>query len=178
MAAEVAKLYAKSLFELYMESGADEAIHTELNQYADVFRTNPELIQLLAAPLLTNEEKMSVISKIFDDCGLVYDYLCLLCDKGRSDHFCEITDEFNALYNKYKNIAEITVTTSTPLTEELRSKLIDRLAKKLSKTIILNEQNDPDIIDGIIVEYNNQRLDNSVRSRLETMRNAAVDASV
>ncbi len=178
MAAEVAKLYANALFELYMENGSDEAIHKQLNEYADIFRANPELIQLLAAPLLTNEEKRSVISKIFDDCGLIYDYLCLLCDKNRSDHFCEIADEFNNLYNKYKNIAEIVVITSIPLTEDLRSRLIDRLAKKLAKTIILKEKIDPDIIDGIIVEYNNKRLDDSVRSRLETIRNAAVDASV
>ncbi|WP_044976701.1 ATP synthase F1 subunit delta [Ruminococcus sp. HUN007] len=178
MAAEVAKLYADALYELFTEAGSDDKIHDQLNEFADVFRANPELTKLLAAPLLTSEEKISVVSKIFDDNGLVYDFLCLLCEKGRAAYFTEITEEFNRKYNEFKNIVDVTVTTSIPLTEELRGKLTDKLEKKLGKTVILREKTDESIIDGIIIDYNNKRIDNSVRFGLETLRHRAADADI
>ena len=101
MAAEIAKLYANALFELFLESGSDDNIYTQMNEYDTVFRNNHDLIQLLSAPLLTSDEKQSVISKIFDDNGLVFDYLRLICDKGRAEYFSEITEIFNQKYNEY-----------------------------------------------------------------------------
>ena len=178
MAAEVAKLYADALYEIFTEEGSDDRIHAQLNEYAEVFSANPELSQLLSAPLLTSEEKISVVSKIFEDDGIVYDFLCLLCEKGRAAYFEEITEEFNSRYNEFKNIVDVTVTTSIPLTEELRSRLVAKLQSKLEKTVVLKEKTDTSIIDGIIIEYNNKRIDNSVRSGLETLRVKAAEADL
>lgn len=175
MAAEVAKVYANALFELYLESGDDDSIYKNLNEIAGVFRDHPDLVSLLSAPLITSEEKISVVSKIFEDNGLVYDYLCLLCDKGRAGYFTEITDVFNAKYNEYKNIADVLVITSIPLTETLREKLVKKLEGSLKKTILLTEKTDPSIIDGMIIEYDNKRIDNSVRSKLEELRRNTVE---
>ncbi len=178
MAAEVAKLYADALYEIFTEEGSEDKFHTDLNEFAGVFRANPELTQLLSAPLLTSEEKISVVSKIFDDNGVIFDFLCLLCEKGRAAYFEEITEVFNVRYNEFKNIADVTVITSVPLTDELRSRLTAKLEAKLSKTVVLKEKTDTSIIDGIIIEYNNKRIDNSVRSGLETLRHTVAEADL
>lgn len=178
MAAEVAKLYAEALYEIFTEEGSDDRIHDQLNEFAGVFSSNPELTQLLAAPLLTSEEKISIVSKIFEDNGVVYDFLCLLCEKGRAAYFEEITEVFNSKYNEFRNIVDVTVITSIPLTEELRSRLASKLQTKLGKTVVLKEKTDASIIDGIIIEYNNKRIDNSVRSGLETLRVRAAEADL
>ncbi|MBE6852842.1 MAG: F0F1 ATP synthase subunit delta [Ruminococcus sp.] len=178
MAAEVAKLYADALFEIYIEDGSDDAVHKELNEFAAVFNDNPELSQLLSAPLLTNKEKTDIVAKIFDSQSVVYDFLCLLCDKGRAGYFEEITEVFNKKYNEHKNIADVSVTTSVPLTEELRTRLIAKLGASIGKTVVLKEKTDPGIIDGIIVEYDNKRIDNSVRSGLENLRKVVADTEL
>jgi len=178
MAAEVAKLYAEALYEIFTEEGSDDRIHDQLNEFAGVFSSNPELTQLLAAPLLTSEEKITIVSKIFEDNGVVYDFLCLLCEKGRAAYFEEITEVFNSKYNEFRNIVDVTVITSIPLTEELRSRLAAKLQTKLGKTVVLKEKTDASIIDGIIIEYNNKRIDNSVRSGLETLRVRAAEADL
>ena len=82
---------------------------------------------------------------------------------------------FNAKYNEYKNIADVLVITSIPLTENLREKLIKKLEGSLKKTILLTEKTDPSIIDGMIIEYDNKRIDNSVRSKLEELRRNTVE---
>ena len=89
-----------------------------------------------------------------------------------------ISDEARAKYNEYKNIADVSVITSVPLTEALRTKLIAKLETKLNKTVVLKEKTDASIIDGIIVEYNNKRIDNSVRAGLESLRTAMADAEL
>ena len=165
MAAEVAKLYADALFELFLEGGSEDRIHSDLNEFAGVFRDNPELNELLSAPLLTSEEKKDVVGKIFTD-------------SGRAGYFEEITEVFNKKYNEYKNIADVSVITSVPLNEALRTKLIAKLETKLNKTVVLKEKTDASIIDGIIVEYNNKRIDNSVRAGLESLRTAMTDAEL
>lgn len=175
MAAEVAKVYANALFELYLENGEDDSIHKNLNEYASVFRENPDLERLMSTPLIASDEKITIISKIFEDSGLTYDYLCLLCDKGRAGYLTEISEVFNQRYNEYKNIADVLAITSRRLTDELKDALIKKLEVKLGKTVVLTEKIDESIIDGIIIEYDNKRIDNSVRSRLEKMRASAVE---
>ena len=85
---------------------------------------------------------------------------------------------FNEKYNEVNNIVDVHVTTSVPLTEDLRKKLVDKLQAKLGKTVVLKEKTDTSIIDGIIIDYNNKRIDNSVRSGLETLRLRAAEADL
>ncbi len=47
MTGDVGKLYAEALFELSLEMGDPEPVYKELNNYNDIFRTNPDFIKLL-----------------------------------------------------------------------------------------------------------------------------------
>ncbi|HHX57947.1 MAG TPA: ATP synthase F1 subunit delta [Clostridiales bacterium] len=83
------------------------------------------------------------------------------------NYFESIAGEFNKIYNSYRNIIEITATTSIPLTDETRQKLIDKLSQKSSKKVKLIETVSPDILGGIIINYGNTQIDNSIRGKLE-----------
>ncbi|MDO5560224.1 MAG: ATP synthase F1 subunit delta [Oscillospiraceae bacterium] len=178
MAGEIAQVYAEALFELYSENGHDDQIYSDINSYADVFRSNTELEELLSSPLMTSEEKADVLKRVFDDDSITGDFIHLLCDKGRISYLDRIKDFFNIRYNEFKNITEVTVITSTPLTDELRLKVTAMLGRKIKKEIRLIEKTDPSIIDGIIIDYNNRRIDSSVRARLDSMRSSVTDSNV
>lgn len=178
MAGEVAQAYANALFELYTENGSDEQIYKDINSYAKIFALNSDLEELLASPLMTRDEKSDVLSKVFDDDSITGDFIHLLCDKGRISYIGVITELFNHRYNEYKNIEEVTVITSTPLSDVLREKVLKMLSEKIKKTIKLIEKTDPSIIDGIIIDYDNRRIDSSVRARLDSMRSSVSDAQI
>lgn len=169
MSGDVGKIYADALFELCKDDNSYDTVHKDLNDCNKVFTDNPELIKIMSAPTITAEEKIALIDKIFDGCGIVSNLLCILAEKNRIVCIDRITETFNALYNEFKNIAEMTVTTCVPLNDDMRTKLIAKLSKQFGKTVVLTEKVDPSIIGGVIVKYGNTMMDNSVRTKLASV---------
>ena len=122
---------------------------------------------LLASPVILREEKQEVINKIFGSEGTVRDFICLVTDKNRINHFGKITDTFNELYYEHNNICRMTVVTSVPLKAETKEKLLKKLEDKSGKTIMLTEKVDPSIIGGIVLKIGDTQIDGSVKGRLD-----------
>lgn len=163
---DVPKLYADALFQLCLEDNCLDDVKSQIDTYNDIFVDNPELETLLSVPTLDVSEKLDIVSKIFDDSSHAYNFLCVLISKNRIRYFTEISKKFIEDYNNYKGIAKITVTTSTPLNDEMRDKLIVKLQEKSGKKVVLAEIVDPSIIGGIIINYATTQIDNSVKGRL------------
>lgn len=172
MTGDVPALYSKALFELAVEQDCLESVYEELEQLKEVFQQNPELIKLLSSPAITQAEKLDVISKIFGTDSVVCDFLCVVTEKNRIPYIIKIAEAFNCLYNDYKNIAEITVTTSVPLSDTSRQKLSEKLSNRFGKTVKLIEKIDPSVLGGVIVDYGNTQIDGSIKKRIETIASA------
>lgn len=169
MTGDVGKLYSTALFELSGEENTFDEVHSQLNEYNDIFKDNPDFVKFLSSPGITFEEKHEVLLKVFDDDSMVFDFICLVTEKGRISYIDRITSEFNKLYYDRNNIAEMTVTTSTALKPELKEKLISKLEEKSGKKVRLIEKVDPDILGGLIIRYGNSEIDNSVKGKLEAV---------
>lgn len=167
MAGKIAELYAEALFELCSEESTLEAAHSDINEYNTVFAQNGELIKLLSSPAVNTEEKLSILTAVFNESGMVFDFICLLAEKGRIAHIDEICESFNKKYNEFYKITEVTVTTSIPLTDELREKLTAKLHEKSGRNIRITQRVNPEILGGLIIEYDNVLIDNSVKGKLE-----------
>ena len=96
--------------------------------------------------------------------------VCMLTQRQRIPYVQAVADAFNDLYREHKGIARMTVTTCVPLRDTQRQQLIAALQKKYGKQVELTERIDPAILGGVIVQYGDTLLDNSVRSRLEAVR--------
>jgi F-type H+-transporting ATPase subunit delta len=72
------------------------------------------------------------------------------------------------------NRAEALVTTVVPLSDEQRERVRVRLSELTGKTIRLKEEQNPDIIGGVIVQIGTAVIDGSVKSSLVRMRNELV----
>ncbi len=170
------KVYGEAFFELCLEECPDKLqnISEELSALSEIFRENPELVKIMGTPTISTEEKLSLTKDIITS-GNVSEYsgnlLCILAERSRFGCFDGIVKHFRAKYNEYFKIAEITVTTSTPLTEELRKKIIARMSEVTGKTVTLHEKIDPAIIGGIVIDHGSTRYDGSVKARLNAIKN-------
>ncbi len=170
------KVYGEAFFELCLEETPDKLkdIFAELNALQEIFAENPELVKIMDTPTVTGEEKLSLIKDIVRE-GNVSEYsgnlLCVLAERGRFGCYGGIVNNFRAKYNEHFKIAEIVVTTSAPLTDELRAKIVKKMSEVTGKTVSIQEKLNPDIIGGIVIDYGTTRYDGSVKARLNAIRN-------
>jgi len=174
--ASVEKTYADALFMLLEEENADQsAFGTVLEQLGVVNQTIadvPDFIKLLNTPTISEGEKLELVKAAFSEKATshVYDFLRLLTVKKRMAYFSRIYKSFRELYNDKFDIADIVVTSSMPLTAELREKITAKMAQITGKTVSITEKVDKSVIGGIMVDYGNTRLDGTVKTRLEQLK--------
>ena len=170
MTGQVGKVYAEAVFALCLEQDTLEPVYKELNACATVFREEPALAQLLGVPTIPLEEKLALVKRLFSGNDTVVSLISMLTERRRIPYVQEVTDAFNSLYREHKGIAQMTVTTCVPLRDAQRQQLIAALQKKYGKQVELTERIDPAILGGVVVQYGDTLLDNSVKSRLEAVR--------
>lgn len=172
MTGSVEKVYSEALFELAGELNCTDEINEELTALAKIFRDTPDLAKMLCSPTVRSDDKSMFIEKVFKGktSEITYNFICLLTDKRRTSFLPDIADKFREHWCDMKNIVEIKVTTSVPLNDLLREKLIKKLESVYKKTVTLKESVDPGLLGGIVINYGNTMLDGSVKAKLEAMQ--------
>lgn len=168
------KVYGDAFFSLCCEeneSGLKNHLD-EITELSKVFSENPEFIKLMGTPTVSLEEKLALVDEIVKSgkvSELTGNLLCVLTEKGRMGCFAGIVKRFRELYNDKFKLAEITVTTSAPLSDEMKSKIAEKMSKIIGKTVTINERIDTGIIGGIIIDHGSRRYDGSIKARLNEL---------
>ena len=172
MSSEVSAVYSNALFSLAKEQGDAvlQETRSDLRQCALLFSLNPDLTRLLSLPTLSVEERIGITEKIFGKEGLACRLLFLLVDHGRIAYLGEIADDFDAQMLDYQNTTNVTITTAVAMTPEQKERLRTALSEKLHCTVRITERIDKQILGGVIVQYGDTRIDNSVKYRLDMLR--------
>lgn len=172
MSSEVSSVYANALFSLAMEKGdaALQETRSDLRQCAVLFSLNPELTRLLSLPTISVTERLEIAKKIFGDDSTASRLIFLLIDHGRIPYLGEIADVFDEKMLDYQDTTDVTVTTAVALNPEQKERLRAALANKLHQTIRITERIDRSILGGVIVQYGDTRIDNSVKFRLDALK--------
>ncbi len=169
------KVYAEAFFELCTEEAPERLgdILGEMDALEKVFNEEPEFIKLLGTPTVTMEEKLAMVRDVISEgkiSGLTGNLLCVLTERGRMNCFSGILKDFRASYNDYFKIAEITVTSSAPLSEAVIEKIRAKMTEVTGRTVSIREKVDPALIGGVVIDYGSTRWDGSIRSRLAGLR--------
>ena len=82
----------------------------------------------------------------------------------------DVCKGFIKQYNVHKNIVEVTVTTPIEISEDIESSIQAYLNSIENGKIKLVKKKDESLIAGFTIDYNNTRLDASVKKRLEKMK--------
>ncbi len=169
------KVYAGAFFELCSQEAPDKLgdILGELDALEELFAQNPEFIKLLGAPTISQNEKLGMVKDIIAGGGiseLTGNLLCVLTEYGRMNCFGGILKNFRASYNEYFKIAEITVTSSAPLSEAVIEKIKTKMNEVTGNSVNIKTKVDPSLIGGVVIDYGSTRWDGSVRTRLAGLR--------
>lgn len=165
-------VYGQALYDLAAEENLTAPILEQMRALADSFRAEPDFIRLLSSPTLSKEERCGILDDSFRGHIHIYllNFLKLLTERGYMRAFNECFRTFTENYYADNNMLEVTAVTAVPLTEKQRLALTDKLTVITGKTILLQSRVDPACLGGMRLDYDGQRLDDTVSHRLDSIR--------
>lgn len=169
---EVGNVYGESLYTLAREEKLSEQIGGELNALRDGFRQAPEFIRLLSSPSLTKAERCQILDDSFR--GKVHPYvlnfLKILTEKGYMRHFGDCCKAYTAHFDQDNGIVRVTAVTAVALTDSQKARLTEKLSRSTGKQVILHNRVEPGVLGGVRLDYDGQRLDDTVSHHLDAVR--------
>ena len=169
---DVGSVYGKSLYELAREEALDALVAQQLSVLQQSFQQEPDFLRLLSSPNLTKQERCQILDSSFR--GKVHPYLLnfmkILTEKSYIRHFSDCCDAYAELYNQEHGILNVTAVSAVALSAAQAEKLKDKLARITGKQIALRNRIDPHVLGGIRLDYDGQRLDDTVSHRLDAIR--------
>ena len=169
----VGNVYGEALYLLAKEEDRSKTILEELKALEESFSQEPDFLRLLSSPNLPKAERCQILDDSFR--GKIDPYLLnfmkILTEKGYIRHFSDCRKGYTLHYNQDNGILSVTAVTAVALSAEQADKLTGKLENLTGKTIELVNRVDPGIYGGVRLDYDGQRLDDTVAHRLENIRN-------
>ena len=170
---EVGNVYGESLYELAKEENLTKLIGDQLAVLQQAFRQEPDFIRLLSSPNLTKTERCQILDDSFR--GRVHSYLLnflkILTEKGNMRYFSDCCDAYTEHYDQDNGILRVDAVSAVELTDAQKEKLMQKLSRITGKEIALRNRIDPAVLGGVRLDYDGQRLDDTVSHRLDAIRN-------
>ena len=170
---KVARRYAKALLIIGKEDDKAETYKEELNRFSDLITREKELEQAIANPLYDVGGRKKVLQAVIDKVNIskvMSSFLLLLFDKGRFGFLSDINEFYKNLADELKGIVRASLVSATELSSETVEKIRTTLSKKTGKDIILEVEQDPSLIGGIVSRIGDLVLDGSIKTQLLNMR--------
>jgi F-type H+-transporting ATPase subunit delta len=166
----LASRYAKSLIGLAIEKDQLEKIFGDMNWLQQVLKSSRDFANVLRSPIIKADKK----EKIFDAivAGRISEitnaFVHLLIVKGRESYLQEIISAFIVQYKQYRNIHTVKLTTATPMTEDVKNALVERIKKTSDmQNIELETVVNKDLIGGFVLEAGDKLIDASIAYELK-----------
>ncbi len=169
----VSRRYAKALILIGQEDGQAEQYNEELSAVVGLFDTQEGFETALTNPLFNKNDRKKVLEAVLGATQLspiMKSFLILLFDKGRIGFLRDIASYYKDMADELNGVVKASVTSATELSSEAVEKIKASLSKKTGKTIVLNVEQDPALIGGVVTKIGDLVLDGSVKTQLINMR--------
>lgn len=166
----VARRYADAAFELALE-------RQELDRWADDLRTlagavaEPMVLAFLDSAKVPTREKERVLEEALKGIGpLAWNLVRLLLARGRISLAPQIAAAFEERLNEHRGVARALVTTAVPLDIRTQEAVATRLGELTGKEVIVELEEEPSIIGGLVARISDRLIDGSTRAKLLALK--------
>ncbi len=167
---KISRRYAVALFELIQEDGK---LLDALMQAHDIALVR-DMQALLGSSACSNDEKLSVFKKVLKGAGSdeMIRLVQMLLQRGKISLLDEIVVEVEKLLAASGDCIEAEVVSAFALKTAEVSSLKKSVSLAVGKDVELNIHEDASIIGGFVIHLGDRKIDCSVKSKLEGMRQA------
>ena len=168
----VSDKYAEALLKTAKSQGLLDQVANEILILRPIFSEKTQLRRFFEGPQITDEAKVALAKKAFEDriSVLLYHFFLIILKKHRMDHISNIFSEYLRLVDIERGIQEANVITAISMDSSTQSRLQSRLEEITQKKIRLHPKVDSKILGGVIIQIENTLIDGSFRSKLLELR--------
>lgn len=177
----VSRRYAKALMMLGQEDGKYKEYGEELQGFAQLMEKEPELKHALLNPIHGLEERRKLLlhlTEVLQLSPLMGNFLKLLFDKHRLAALPGIAQVYQQLVDELENVKRARVKAAIPLDESMQERLRQALEQLTGSRVIMEVEEDPSIIGGIVARVGDLVLDGSIRTQLMSLRESLIKGEV
>jgi F-type H+-transporting ATPase subunit delta len=169
----IARRYAKALLLIGKEDGQAETYREELSSFAALVGSERALEQAISNPLYNASDRRKVLDAILGRLSLskvMSSFLMLLFDKGRIGFLDKIDEFYRKLADELKGVARASLVSAAALSSDTVEKIRAALSRKTGQDVILEVEQDPALIGGLVTRIGDLVLDGSIKTQLLNMR--------
>lgn len=173
--ASLAGRYASALFDLAAENGKVTAVEKDLETLGATLTESADLAALTTNPELARAaqgQAMAAVAKKLKLSPLTANFLGVLAGNRRLGKLPGIISAFKAIAAAQRGEVTATVTSAHPLSDDQLAALKTKLTAREGRTVMLTAAVDPDLLGGLVVTIGSQRIDASIRTRLNSLAKA------
>lgn len=169
----VAKRYARALIQIGQEDGNCEGYGEQLRAFRDLMDASPELRAVMANPIYERQGKKALLGALSQKLGLspvVSNFLLLLVDKRRIGFFPEIVTCYERLADEVAGRVRARVVSAVPLDKATVVEIKKQLESMTRMEVLIELQQDPELIGGVVTQIGDKLYDGSVRAQLMSIK--------
>jgi len=175
----VAGRYATALFELARDEKSVDAVKADLDKFEAMMAESADLARLVRSPVFAADAQTRALSAVLEKAGIggiAAKFLKVLTANRRLFAVRDVIRTFRTLVARFKGEVSADVTVAEPLNDKNLEALKGALKNVTGKDVDLNIKVDPAIIGGLIVKLGSRMVDSSLRTKLNSIKNAMKEA--
>ncbi len=173
--ASLAGRYASALFDLARDGRHIDAVGRSLDALNQALADSKDFAELIASPLVSREQAAKAFDALVPQLGvdpLTASFLGVLARNGRKRELRAIIRLFRRIAAEHRGEVTADVITARPLKDDQLAELRQRLRSRAGREVTVDAQVDPNILGGIVVKLGSQRIDASIRTKLNRLASA------
>jgi len=170
--ATVARRYATALADVAIERREEREVQNELDQWAAMLESSPQLKEVFANPTIVHDQKRKVLedliarSRVRDTTA---SFLRVLLKNQRLSQLRDVAARYSQVLDERAGMLAGSVTTARPISEDLKKTLHETLSAATGRTLRLTFETDETIIGGLVARIGSTVYDGSVQNHLERL---------
>jgi F-type H+-transporting ATPase subunit delta len=148
---------------------------SEIDAIAQAWTDSPELRNALENPIVSLPAKKAVMGDLaaaLQASTVTRQALLLLVDRRRTRALPYIASALREMADARKGLLRAEVTTATPLSDGYYTRLQKQLETMTGQRVVVDRRIDPSLIGGVVTRIGDRILDGSLRTRLQSLRDA------
>ena len=169
----VANRYVKALIDLAEESKAVKNVEKDFSDLAAMVESSEDLRHFVRSPLIPAEKQLSAVEALAKKAKLhklTANFLSTLVANRRLNILEAAIEAFSSESAKRRGAVEVNVETAQDLSAKQLKALQDALKKGTGADVSLKAKVEPGILGGMVVTVGSQMIDDSVRGKLERLK--------